>query len=77
MEKKPENLRKVNELKFGHRYSLINSFNDDRFVFKLIEVDDYFLKLLYNDGKMGYISKYDKFSIFYEFPYSPLEKELL
>lgn len=78
MGRKLEKKCRPNELKLGCRYSLTETLIPD-YTFVVIEVADTYVRFQYFDKtkKTGMAYFYDNYSVFYEFPLSPLELELL
>ena len=76
MEKNTNKKCKASDLVVSQRYSLSNTLID-RYVFIVRDISDEFITIEYLDGFRATVHKKDRFSKYYEFPLSSLEKELL
>lgn len=76
MEQKLEKKCRPHELELGKRYclSFLATF---AYTFTVIEVTNKYVRFKYTDGTTGlaYFTEHETF--FYEFPFTPLEQELL
>jgi hypothetical protein len=75
MEQKLEKKCNPHELELGKRYCLTTLLKP-RFTFIVIQVTNEYVRFCYDDGGIGLVYRHSETS-FYEFPFTPLEQELL
>jgi hypothetical protein len=76
MEEKLEKKCRSHELQLGKRYCL-SSLAKFAYTFTVTQVTSEYVRFKYTDGVFGLLYFTEPETFFYEFPFTPLEQELL